>query len=85
MVTEMEQSLKILVDAVIQNEPLKQTLSVLPPDAVREVMIDCGILHDARREPHDMGVEEIAEKHADILRMMYRGKKAQPSGEEQSR
>lgn len=73
MVTVAEHPSKDLIDSSVHFGPVREALELVSADAAAALMADCGLMDQVPAEGNGMSLAEICEKHAEALRLMYRG------------
>lgn len=66
-------SLNNIIEALVHSSEVQNALKALDPDAALTLMNDCGLGPDDGLAADNLTINEISEKHANALRLMYRG------------
>ncbi len=73
MVLPAENFLKNVLEVKVHGGEVQNALRTLDPDGAIALLNDCGFSIDESCAPAILTVDEISEKHGDLLRLMYRG------------
>ena len=73
---ERNKSLEPLINASVGSENIRNALGLLPVDQAQLLMIDCGFFGESGNGQETQDIKDIAERHADALRSLYRSRRS---------